>query len=245
MNAPRIIAETNSYIVLYKPHNMHAVPLKTGGGDTLLDWAAEKFPEILLVCGKKAIEGGVLHRLDFETEGLVLAAKQQDAYNSLLRQQDENHFIKEYEALCTEHKTSLPGFPAPPLLVQNDIEQLYNNVLLLQNDRQSIPIKSSFRAWGTGRKAVRPVLNGDRMYTTEIFFTGQRETQMRFHLRLTKGFRHQIRAHLAWIGFPILNDALYGGNCDGGSLALKASRIQFFDPEAGGLQEYTMQEFSL
>jgi 23S rRNA pseudouridine1911/1915/1917 synthase len=232
MNTPRIVAETNSYIVLYKPHNMHTVPLKVGEGNTLLDWAAEKFPEILLVRGKKAIEGGVLHRLDFETAGLVLAAKQQDAYNNLLRQQDENNFIKEYEALCTEHKTSLPGFPAPPL-VQNDIKQLYNKVLLLQNDRQSsIHIESSFRAWGPGRKAVRPVLNGDRMYTSEILFIEQRETYLHFRLRLAKGFRHQIRAHLAWLGFPIINDALYGGHCDGGELALTASRIQFFDPEA-------------
>jgi 23S rRNA pseudouridine1911/1915/1917 synthase len=221
MNTPRVVAETDLYSVLYKPHNMHTVPLRAGEGGTLLDWAAEKIPEILSVRGKKTMEGGILHRLDFETAGLVLAAKQQDAYNNLLKQQNENCFIKEYHALCTEHKTSLPGFPAPPESIQNKIV-------------------SSFRAFGRGRKTVRPITSGGKIYTTEILSVEPYKTYSRFHLRLTKGFRHQIRAHLAWCGFPILNDTRYGGEDCGADLALEASALQFFEPDTGNAASYVL-----
>jgi 23S rRNA pseudouridine1911/1915/1917 synthase len=53
---------------------MHSVPLKNGG-DTLLDWYAGIFPPVMDMCGRKEGEGGLLHRLDFETQGLVLFAK--------------------------------------------------------------------------------------------------------------------------------------------------------------------------
>jgi 23S rRNA-/tRNA-specific pseudouridylate synthase len=58
-----------------------------------------------------------------------------------------------------------------------------------------------------------------------------------FRLQLRRGFRHQIRCHLAWLGFPILNDRLYGGQelkeVGEGTLALSARAFSFRDPESG------------
>jgi 23S rRNA-/tRNA-specific pseudouridylate synthase len=49
---------------------------------------------------------------------------------------------------------------------------------------------------------------------------------------LTRGFRHQIRAHFAWIGLPLLGDRLYGG-VERPFLALVATELGFEDPETG------------
>jgi 23S rRNA pseudouridine1911/1915/1917 synthase len=64
---------------------------------------------------------------------------------------------------------------------------------------------------------------------------------MHFKLRIWKGFRHQIRAHLAWFGMPILNDKLYGGVSFGnGLLALRAYSISFTDPSSGEELSYSI-----
>ncbi|MDR3301028.1 MAG: RNA pseudouridine synthase [Spirochaetaceae bacterium] len=227
-----IVAQAPDYLVLYKPHAMHTVPLKAGEGGTLLEEAASRFPEIALVHGKKNIEGGILHRLDFETEGLVLAARNEAAFQSLSRQQAEGLFVKEYDAVSSKQTLKPAGFPPfaaslPPA---------------------PFTIESAFRAYGPGRRAVRPVseekskkTGAGKKYKTEVLSMSEGEgegAEKKFHIRLTRGFRHQVRCHLAWLGFPIVNDPLYGGANIGGALALKAAYIQFFDPFSGEAREY-------
>jgi 23S rRNA pseudouridine1911/1915/1917 synthase len=147
--------------------------------------------------------------------------------------------IKEYSALAVERKapngrTLLPGFPLEkPELPFRIFSGEAGAGELLQ-------IKSAFRPYGPGRKAVRPVaLNPAEeygaMYLTEILEARQLGQDLTaFRLRIFKGFRHQIRCHLAWLGWPILNDSLYGGQSHGdGFLALRAYSISFNDPSSG------------
>jgi 23S rRNA pseudouridine1911/1915/1917 synthase len=69
-----------------------------------------------------------------------------------------------------------------------------------------------------------------------------------FKLRLLRGFRHQIRCHLAWIGEPILNDTLYGGVALQDTqqipqlcwVALRAEAFSFFDPHTGEQKNYRL-----
>ncbi|GHV21853.1 RNA pseudouridine synthase [Spirochaetia bacterium] len=262
---PFIVKEDKSYIAVYKPSGMHCVPLHIGETGTLLAWCAELFPEVLSVMGKKPIEGGIIHRLDFDTHGLVLFARHQAFWDSLWKQQTEGTFLKEYEAVAAKSDTKLPplmleGFPPLPLV---DIKQL------------PLSIFSAFRPYGRGRKAVRPVvcystpskekfsckkrksaeiaLDQDKPYKTEILSIEPEkiiiqpsiatnapvltEDSFRFKVRLCRGFRHQIRCHLAWLGYPLLNDSLYGGKNTGQSLALFAQAIAFKNPETGKLEE--------
>jgi 23S rRNA pseudouridine1911/1915/1917 synthase len=219
-----IIAETDSYAVVYKPPGMHSVPLKTSHTATLLDWYAGIFPPVLEVQGRQAWEGGVLHRLDYETDGLVLIAKTQAALNALCVQQERGNFVKEYGALSVGAPVP-PGFPPPP-------------------DGTSRFIESAFRTFGTGRKAVRPVLepfpHGKTItldqgvyYRTEILEKISVEKHRYFRLRLKRGFRHQVRCHLAWIAYPLLNDVLYGGTeTDDRRIPLRAETIAFYDPDS-------------
>jgi 23S rRNA pseudouridine1911/1915/1917 synthase len=245
MADPTIVVEERDYIVVFKPKGVHGAPLTEGEGGTLLAWCATRYPEILGVKGRKTIEGGLLHRLDLETEGLVVLARNQAFYDALSAQQAAGLFLKEYEALSIVGTGALPGFPAAPTI-------------------PSVPavIESAFRPFGPDRKAVRPVpfdrrdnvavplVSGRRSrdvaldqgapYRTELLeITRIDDGLVRIRARLARGFRHQIRCHLAWIGYPIAGDGLYGGGGKLDSLSLSAIEVSFRDPLTGSPVCYT------
>jgi 23S rRNA pseudouridine1911/1915/1917 synthase len=74
-------------------------------------------------------------------------------------------------------------------------------------------------------------------YKTNILEASSGGKTRCFRVRIVRGFRHQIRCHLSWLGYPILNDGLYGGllEVDGTdqALALKAQGLFFRDPLSG------------
>jgi 23S rRNA pseudouridine1911/1915/1917 synthase len=234
--APRLAAETEHFAVVYKPPRLHCAPLGPGEGGTLLEWYGALFPPVLDLRGKRPHEGGLVHRLDYETQGLVLFAKTQAALESLNAQQEEGRFLKEYAARTVEEASPLPGFPPPPELPASP----------------PCRIASYFRPYGPGRRAVRPVrelrprreITGDRgrPYETEIVDITEPERGRRnFTLRIRRGFRHQIRCHLAWLGRPIRGDGLYGRNVPPEEpLALIAQGLWFFDPQDGSPREYRL-----
>jgi 23S rRNA pseudouridine1911/1915/1917 synthase len=247
---PWVLAETECFLVVYKPPRMHSAPLKGAAGDTLLDWCAGSYPEVSAVRGKLEREGGLLHRLDYEIRGLVLFARTQEAFEALEGQQEQGNFVKEYGALTSPiFRTSLTGFPPmePP-----DIG--YGRVPFI--------VESAFRPYGPGRKTVRPVLPNElakkprrkialdrgNLYKTEIVEMNSPASPaaplIYLRIRIIRGFRHQIRCHLAWLGYPILNDVLYGGLSGLGNtdhyLELKSQGLSFMDPISGKNRYYRL-----
>ncbi|MDR1862864.1 MAG: RNA pseudouridine synthase [Treponema sp.] len=228
--------EAEDYLAAYKPPAMHTAPLAGRSGENLAAWVAALFPEISAVQGRREGDGGLIHRLDYETQGLVLFARTRRGMDSLLAQQEKGKIIKEYSALVSNPGKILPGFPPPPpALLAGPFPRL---------------VESPFRAWGPGRKAVRPAFPGtDRKlafdrgspYSTRILEWREESGSaaapkglVSCRAAISRGFRHQIRCHLAWLGFPILNDSLYGGVRAGeGVLALRACSLSFEDPLDG------------
>jgi 23S rRNA pseudouridine1911/1915/1917 synthase len=246
---PSVLEETENYAVLYKPPLMHSAPVAAQGinaqgaqdiyvQDSLLDWYADRYPKVRELRGKKPIEGGLLHRLDFETEGLVLFAKTQASLEYLSARQEAGDFVKDYRAVTCRNPNSPEGFPPPPAASGDE-------------GLAGTRIESFFRPWGPGRKAVRPVIsmvrgkrkdlarNAGGFYVTTILGVEAQGDLRVFTLQINRGFRHQIRCHLAWIGEPILNDLLYGGlpaNSASGEklpIALRAEAFSFYDPATG------------
>ena len=233
-----MLFRSGDFAVVYKPPRMHSAPLQNSGGDTLVDWYAAQFPQVCGLSGRRGGEGGMLHRLDFETHGLVLFAKNQPSLDFLLTRQEQGSFIKEYSAIC--HKSETPAtFPPPPFTASPP--------------PAGSAIESFFRPFGPGRKQVRPVTDDNAKgrkaaliakdrggyYRTEIVNVIDNEYYT-FTVKLTRGFRHQIRCHLAWIGCPVINDPVYGDQpATDGFLALRSHALFFPDPATGEPREYS------
>jgi 23S rRNA pseudouridine1911/1915/1917 synthase len=242
INIPQVIAEEKDFLVVYKPPRMHSAP-QVFSTESLFNWCVQNYPEVGELSGRNKGEGGLLHRLDYETHGLMLLARNALGMEALLGQQKQGKIIKEYSALTRENGIALPGFPKEKPEFQQG---------------NAIQITSAFRPYGKGRKAVRPVLIYDakkdmteKLYVTEILESKLTSTFgsmatglgncLSLKLRISKGFRHQIRSHLAWLGMPILNDSLYGGAVFGnGCLALRACSLVFADPSTGEECNYSI-----
>ena len=231
------------------------------------------------VRGKKAIEAGLLHRLDTDTRGLVLFAKDQKVYDFLAARQEAGQMIKTYCAFV-EPKLSLTmeyngyGFDVTELSALKELSAAQRRIAVQERIAAKLPLtlESQFRNFGPGAKRVAPVFpcsrhykKDGRLYMTVIEAvdmlpssiggndtvaqiacescpsqTGAERRLIRVRCRLSRGYRHQVRVHLAALGLPIVGDPLYApqgaeaaheAENTGVSLQLYAVSLAFPDPE--------------
>lgn len=232
-------SDNEPYVIVYKPCGLPSAPLTEDDHDNALAAAAGRFSEINDVCGKKSAEKGLLHRLDTSACGLLLIASNQHAYDSLISAQDNGKFLKKYRASCitdSQNSRKLGGFPPVPVM----------NRPVSDNGECSFTIMSSFRPYGPGRKSVRPVTqdsgraaskkSGDRIYETTVSLKACGEKKVYAVCAITAGYRHQVRCHLAWAGYPVVGDSLYNASYDtknGSKLAFEGFYLSFPDPVSG------------
>ena len=226
LNTP---SKENPFLVISKPSGLPTAPLSAQDTNNALYLAAQTFPEIFSVNGKKEIEHGLIHRIDTVTEGLILIATTQDAYENFINQQKNNNFTKFYTAICQKNqnkKEVFPDFPQQNIFYQNEFK-----------------IQSYFRYFGPGRKEVRPVpieslnktqqkkVEGTSIYTTNVKIISEQNDTVKVECNITKGFKHQVRCHLAWANLPIKNDPIYNKNANPSEqIAFYASKLQFLHP---------------
>ena len=222
-------SKENPFLVISKPSGLPTAPLSAQDTNNALYLAAQTFPEILSVNGKKEIEYGLIHRIDTVTEGLILIATTQNAYENFINQQKNNNFTKFYTAICQKNQNSkegFPDFPQPNIFYQNEFQ-----------------IQSYFRYFGQGRKEVRPVpienlnktqqkkVEGTSIYTTNVKIISEQNDTVKVECNITKGFKHQVRCHLAWANLPIKNDPVYNQNAEKSEqIKFYASKLQFLHP---------------
>lgn len=233
----RYVAVTPYYLVVDKPSGLPTVPLKKDPPekDTLLGRVARKYPEVLKF-GKNGWEGGVLHRLDTPTRGLVLIARDQNSYAVLRKEQEEGAFLKSYLAKSSLHRDN-PGVGYPEY-GSGDV-----------TSGEEVVIASWFRPYGQKGTVVRPVSKNSpkpwkskttgSWYETRVKQIGVEGDTHLFACALSTGFRHQIRCHLAWAGWPLDGDESYHG-LKGGNLALEAVGLSFYDPVSKKAVSYSL-----
>ena len=215
----KLIFEGPDTLVYWKESGIPTVPLKTTiDGRTLLSIAAAYHPEVVCCHGENAWEGGVIHRLDNLTKGLVLIARSQKAYDALMQQQKKDMIQKEYIASVTSERLVDDGFEPFPFLDPFDGSSI---------------ITSAFRSFGPGGRSVRPITGSHRNSSGRIYSTMvEPEDESTLRCTITRGFRHQIRAHLAWAGYPIRGDVQYGG-IPSDDFGLEAVSISYIEPCSG------------
>jgi 23S rRNA pseudouridine1911/1915/1917 synthase len=244
---PRIIYSDDELLVVYKPQRLHTAPLAAGGGPDLVSWVFERFPGAAAIAGP---EGGLIHRLDFETSGLVLFALTPEALGALRAEQEVDSIRKEY-LLRASLSLPLAGLAGSrpdrgrPLGIEAGawdeallsgpsegpaaIARLVGTALAQGSGPE---IRCRFRTYGPASARVACIGEGEegprgrhrrgspeRLYRSEILSARpsanacpeQGEGLVEFRVSITRGFRHQIRAHFAWLGLPLIGDAAYGG----------------------------------
>ena len=239
---PCIVRETAHWAVVYKPPHLPTAPLRADERNTLVYWflhsdeVQKQSAEYGLrsreaqVRGKKAIEAGLLHRLDTDTRGLVLFAKDQAVYDFLAARQEAGQMIKTYCAFVEPNRVpeidNGYGFGATELSMLKEFAAAQRGiaaqeqVVVQERIAAQLPLtlESQFRNFGPGAKRVAPVVSGSRhykkdgrLYTTVIEAADILPSPplIRVRCRLSRGYRHQVRAHLAAAGLPIVGDPLY------------------------------------
>jgi len=210
-----VLWEGERCVVVDKPAGVAVHALLPGEGGTLANAVAGRFPE----CAEAAPEpreGGAVHRLDTETSGCVLFARDAGAWD-LLRAQFRDQTVEKIYLALVAGRVSAGGVTTVPLA------QRGGRVV-------AVPDAAEERHRKKGTSRARPA---ETHWEVEKAF--ERHTLLR--VRIVTGVMHQIRAHLAHLGHPVVGDLLYGGEA---ALAaglerhfLHAWRLSF-DPPGGG-----------
>lgn len=249
----------DNYAVFYKPAGLPSAPLDENDCNNALAHVSTLYPSVLTVNSiYKAIEKGLIHRIDTQTSGLLLFAGNQKTYDYFIDLQKNDGFIKEYTSFSinatnkNEYEDLLlikKGFPSCPWFISKELPLPIN-------------IISSFRNFGPCGKEVRPVLKDTvnyyaktkavrSEYMTELFSISQKNvpdygTLVRSQCRISKGFRHQVRCHLSWVGLPVIGDDVYGIFVKKSKreqlMLFFASSLCFKDPQTKKIVSYSLDE---
>ena len=150
---------------------------------------------------------GVVHRLDKETSGLLIVARHDDAYRRLVAAMAERAIAREYVALLV-----------------GDLPQDAGTI--------DAPIGRHVR----DRKRMSVHTAQPRPAVTHFRVLGRASGYTLAAVRLETGRTHQIRVHVAALGYPVAGDATYGGRPRPRGLTrhfLHAARLAFPHPEDG------------
>jgi 23S rRNA pseudouridine1911/1915/1917 synthase len=206
-----VLLETDAWVVIDKPAGVPSHPLAPGERGTAAGALVARYPEMRGV-GYARREPGILHRLDTDTSGVLLAARDAPTFEALRAQFRAGDIHKHYLARC------IGTVPAPTVIdtpIAND-----------PRDRRKV------RACSDPREAKRLRASPAR---SEVVTSAPAEHGCLVTVSASDARRHQIRVHLASIGHPLLGDTLYGGPGLEGLRRhlLHALAIRFTDPGTG------------
>ena len=204
-----IVYEDDDLLVVNKPKGMVVHPAHGNYTGTLVN-------ALLHHCGDSlsgingVIRPGIVHRIDKNTSGLLIVAKNDASHLKLAEQIKVHSFTREYEAVaCGYFKETEGTVDAPIGRHKTDRKKM---CVTAENSRNAVTHYNVIKQYG-GYAHVR--------------------------LRLETGRTHQIRVHLSYIGHPVLGDDVYGKPYKGlEGQCLHARKIGFIHPSTGEYMEF-------
>ena len=198
-----LLYEDESLAVVIKPCGMVVHPAAGNESGTLVNALLYHLDSLSGIGGEK--RPGIVHRLDKDTSGLLIVAKDDQAHAALSRQLSERQMEKHYLALAAGQMKGSEG--SIDLAIGRSLKD---------------------------RKKMAPRPDG-RSALTHWTLLEQRSDRALLDVRLVTGRTHQIRVHMAAIGHPVLGDPLYAarGTPKAGRLMLHAWRLKFTHPRTG------------
>jgi 23S rRNA pseudouridine1911/1915/1917 synthase len=204
-----VLHEDGDIIVVNKQAGLVVHPAAGHPDGTLVNALLNHCGDLQGIGGE--LRPGIVHRLDRDTSGVLVAAKNQAAQQSLVDQFKAGRVEKVYLALVT-------GAPSPPC---GTVETLIGRS---RHDRKKMSARPA-----SGRKAVTH-------YETLETFDGVSLLKV----CIDTGRTHQIRVHMAHLRHPVLGDRQYGSRRAAASAPrqmLHARRLAFTHPRHGGRME--------
>ena len=176
--------ERDDLVVVRKPAGQPTAPIRLGETGTLAGALLGRYPELLGI-GHQSREPGLLHRLDTQTSGLLVAARSLGVFEHLWRALSEGRLEKRYLAIVESRGLAESGVVEGALAPD-------------PGDPRRVSVTTG--AESRGRPST----------------TRWRRVQVTTRFALVEvtaphAYRHQVRVHLASMGYPIAGDSLYGG----------------------------------
>ncbi len=204
-----IVYEDDDLLVVNKPKGMVVHPAAGNYSGTLVN-ALMYHCRGRLSSINGVIRPGIVHRIDKNTSGLLIVAKNDFAHNGLALQIKEHSFTREYEAVVCGRLKETEGTVDAPI------------------GRHK-----------TDRKKMCVTELNSKNAVTHYSVIEQYDRYAHVRLRLETGRTHQIRVHMKYIGHPVFGDDVYGtpyrgleGQC------LHAKKIGFVHPVSGEYLEF-------
>lgn len=202
-----VVGESPEWIVVNKPAGLVTHPGAGNWSGTLLNGLLYRYPELVNVA-----RAGIVHRLDKDTSGLMVVARNEKAQTHLVRQLQARSMGREYVALAH-------GWIAAAGRVDRSIGR-----------DPRVPVRMSVER----PVAPKPAITNYSPFRRGLVDPGGRVTEV--VCRLETGRTHQIRVHMASLGHPLLADTIYGGKNIAGAQRqmLHARALHFDDPGGSG-----------
>jgi len=194
-----IVYEDDYLLVINKPNNMVVHPAPGNYQGTLVNALLFHFKKLSDVNGE--LRPGIVHRLDKQTTGLLVVAKDNDTHNFLAKQLKDHSITREYIAIVEG-------------IITNDITHINLPIGRNKTHRQKMSVR-----YDDSKKAM-----------THVFIEKQLPQHTVVRCKLETGRTHQIRVHLAYIKHPVLGDSKYGKQLDTFGQYLHAEKLSFTHP---------------
>ncbi len=209
-----IVYEDNDLLIVNKPKNMVVHPAPGNYSGTLVN--------ALLYHCKNSLSGingvirpGIVHRIDKDTSGLLIVAKNDTSHKELAEQIKNHSFTREYEAIVYGN-------------LKEDTGTINANIARHKTDRKKM--------------AVVPFLGRNAVTHYTVLKRYGNFTHIK--LKLETGRTHQIRVHMSYIGHPVVGDEVYANPKNNPFKFLKgqclhAKTIGFIHPTTKEYMEFT------
>ena len=212
----KVLYEDKDILAIDKPSGISVHPDGRSKEKTITDWVLENYPKLkgvgepMTFDGKEIVRPGIVHRLDKDTSGVLVLAKNKKTYEFLKKQFQDREIKKTYLAIVS-------GW-------------VKNESAIIDNPIGRSP--SDFRRRLAGRGARGELRPAVTMYKVIKRFEDENKNKFTYlEISPKTGRTHQIRVHMKYLNHPVACDSLYNptGACPAGlkRLALHAKSIEF------------------
>jgi len=226
----KVIAKQKDFLVIDKPAGLLVHKTNNPNSYSLVEWLLEYYPEVNQV-GEKLedrVDGnsqrrdGIVHRIDKDTSGLLLVARNQEGYKALKKLFAEHKIQKTY--ICLVYGK----------LKENEGKVTYPISRSKLNHAKRVPVldDNDIQFYDKKREAIT------HYKLLDVYKKGGQYFSF-CEVDIKTGRTHQIRVHMKAIGHPVFGDKLYGGKIEQKNIILKRQFLH-----AGKLEfEYDKQKF--